>query len=242
MDWKQILSGVVVGAVLGIASTFFLLQGRVSKLEAEIENLKNITSEASLPSEPESSGSAFYFLEANGEAVMEAEHFTDKLPGRSEAVGNSWRDIKDFSGYTGDSALQALPNTDTNTELETNGPVLLYVIRFQTAGDYYVYVRGFAPSHADDSVHVGLTGNAVTTSGGQGLTDFGLLKFTWQNHYNGIDTVINIPAPGVHTFYLWMREDGMVVDKIWLSTKKDAVSNGNTSPGPEESPRRPLGE
>ena len=37
MDWKQLLVGIVIGAVLGIAGTFFLFQGRLSKLETKIE-------------------------------------------------------------------------------------------------------------------------------------------------------------------------------------------------------------
>lgn len=40
MDWKQITLGLIVGAVLGIAGTFFLFQGRVSRLEATIESSK----------------------------------------------------------------------------------------------------------------------------------------------------------------------------------------------------------
>jgi len=33
MNWKQLLTGVVLGAVLGVASTFFLFQGRITRLE-----------------------------------------------------------------------------------------------------------------------------------------------------------------------------------------------------------------
>ena len=40
MDWKQILSGAFVGAILGIAGTFFIFQGRVSKIEAQLEQYK----------------------------------------------------------------------------------------------------------------------------------------------------------------------------------------------------------
>jgi hypothetical protein len=44
MDWKQIVGrvivGVIVGAVLGIAGTFFAFQGRVSTIETEIDHLK----------------------------------------------------------------------------------------------------------------------------------------------------------------------------------------------------------
>lgn len=41
MDWKQIIAGLIIGAIIGIASTFFLFQGRISRLEALINQLKN---------------------------------------------------------------------------------------------------------------------------------------------------------------------------------------------------------
>ena len=40
MDLKQIIPSLLVGAILGIAGTFFLFQGRISKLEALIEQTK----------------------------------------------------------------------------------------------------------------------------------------------------------------------------------------------------------
>lgn len=222
--WQKILLGIVAVASLVISSLWAGYEWGIKEPAPT----------------PDSSGGVF--LEQNGEVVIEAEHFTYALPGTGKAVGDSWQPTKGFRDYTGDSALQAVPNTNTNTKLETYGPALLYVIKFQTVGDYYVYVRGYAPSNDDDSLHVGLAGNAVTTSGDVGLTGFSLLKFSWQNHHNGIDTVISVPARGVYSFYLWMREDGMVVDKLWLSTQKDAISNDNTDPGPEESLRTQLGE
>jgi hypothetical protein len=181
------------------------------------------------------------FLEQNGSVVMEAEHYTYQLPGSGNAVGITWRETTEFSGYTGDSALQALLNTNVNTELETSGPALLYVIKFQTPGRYYVYVRGLALTGDDDSIHVGLAGNVATTTNGIGLS-FRLPTFSWQNESGGNLTTINVPVPGVYTFYVWMREDGTTIDKIWLSTNTNNISNDNTSPGPKESPCKFLGK
>lgn len=180
------------------------------------------------------------FQESGGNVVMEAENFTGSLGGSSTAWLHEWEETTAFTGYTGDSALQSLPNGGVNTGLDTYGPALLYQINFQTPGTYYVYVRGRSvePSRSNnDSVHVGLNGTAVSNLSGLGLSDFGSASFNWRNHSNsGQDTSIVISTPGLYTFYLWMREDGVIVDKIWLSTTQDAVNNGNTSTGPGENP------
>ncbi len=40
MDWRQVIVGIVIGALVGIAGTFFALQGRISKLEGIVDQLK----------------------------------------------------------------------------------------------------------------------------------------------------------------------------------------------------------
>ena len=116
---------------------------------------------------------------------------------------------------------------------------MTYEIAFQTPGTYYVHVRGTSDSADDDSVHVGLNGVGVTLAGyGISWGDAGEV-FVWRGRYNSQDATINIPAAGTYTFNLWMREDGIVVDRIWLSTNSNAVAEGSTSTGPPESPTVP---
>ncbi|MCB0246619.1 MAG: DUF1349 domain-containing protein, partial [Anaerolineae bacterium] len=77
---------------------------------------------------------------------------------------------------------------------------------------------------------------AVTTDSGLGLTGFNSNGYTWQRNSNGSQqTAVTVPSAGEHVLSLWMREDGMVVDRIWLSTSSNAVANGNTGSGPAES-------
>ena len=40
MDWKQVIVGIVIGAIVGMAGTFFVLQGRISKLEGIVDQLR----------------------------------------------------------------------------------------------------------------------------------------------------------------------------------------------------------
>jgi hypothetical protein len=192
--------------------------------------------------------SASVFQEENGLVVMEAEHFTDARPGAGNATSTKWQPITNISGYSGVSALQALPDDGIQPENYANGPALLYDIEFNTPGTYYVFIRGLAPDNvsqggdefdSNDSVHVGINGEAVTTGEGIGLTGFGPDSFTWQRHYADKDTSIVIQQPGRYTFYLWMREDGIVIDKILLSTETDVISNSDKGFGPKESSKTP---
>ncbi|NJK80872.1 MAG: LamG domain-containing protein, partial [Chloroflexaceae bacterium] len=139
--------------------------------------------------------------------------------------------------------MQALPNTGRNTLLTANGTALLYNIEFEQAGLYFVYVRGQGPGTSatersgNDSIHVGLNGVPVTTQNGSGLTGYSVSPgFQWASISNtNQPTVIDVPTPGTHTFWMWMREDGTVIDKVLLSTTPLALDAADL--GPSESAR-----
>ncbi|MEZ4708899.1 MAG: hypothetical protein R3A44_16945 [Caldilineaceae bacterium] len=178
-----------------------------------------------------------YYLVQNGQLIIEAEAYAARAPGRGNASAHSWEPVTAYEGYAGAGAMQALPNLDVNTRLDANGPELQYSLKFAQAGDYYVAVRGLAPvdidAGRDDSVHIGLNDVPITTLGGTGLTGFAAYgHFSWQKNANGAPVVINIPAAGYYTLNLWMREDGVVVDKVWLALDASAVSNGDVAAGP----------
>ncbi|PKN91158.1 MAG: hypothetical protein CVU44_20570 [Chloroflexi bacterium HGW-Chloroflexi-6] len=175
-----------------------------------------------------------YFVEQGGSVVIEAENYTGRISGTGSAINHAWQTVTEVGGYVGSGTMQALPNTGVRTDLQINGPALTYRISFQTSGTYYVYLRGYGGG-SDDSVHVGINNVAVTTNAGSGLDVFGNSSFTWRNLYNGVPTQVNIPSAGVYTFYVWMREDGTVVDRIWLSKTAGAIANGSTATGPAES-------
>lgn len=106
-----------------------------------------------------------------------------------------------------------------NVQDTTDGPAAGYSINFSSPGTYYVWARMSCASGSDDSIHVGLNGNPVTY-GGHGIN--GCSKdgaWTWINEIStGARVQIEVPSAGVHTFSIWMREDGTIVDKIYLTT------------------------
>jgi hypothetical protein len=98
----------------------------------------------------------------------------------------------------------------------TGSPRLDYRINFVRTGVHYVWIRGAGATGSDDSVHVGLDGQAVTTA--DRVTGFGP-AFGWTNAtMDGVVATINVTTPGIHTLNLWMREDGTVVDRVVLTT------------------------
>ena len=53
---------------------------------------------------------------------------------------------------------------------------------------------------------------------------------------DGVVAQVNVPSAGVYTVNVWMREDGMIADKLVLTTSAGYTPGGT---GPAESPRRP---
>jgi predicted small secreted protein len=41
MDWKAIITGIIIGVILGIGGTLIILRERITRLETEVENLKS---------------------------------------------------------------------------------------------------------------------------------------------------------------------------------------------------------
>jgi hypothetical protein len=183
------------------------------------------------------------FQEVGGVVVMEAENFTGDVPGSGRAAAITWKPIRN-ADYTNGIALQASPIGKVNTGMNINGPALLYQINFETTGEYYVYVRGSGPDNSHDSIHVGLGGNPVTakTESGTGLGFKDTLS--WEHEFcetsqkdnqgiaqgcaNELATIIDVPEAGTYIFFLWMREDGVIVDRIVLSNhliENDVIAN-----------------
>jgi hypothetical protein len=93
---------------------------------------------------------------------------------------------------------------------------------------YTVWLRGYAPNGAGDSVYMGLDNQPVAI-----VTQFAPRAWTWtRTNTQGNPVTIEITQPGLHTLHLWQREDGLRVDKILLTTDGEYNPSGN---GPPES-------
>ncbi len=173
------------------------------------------------------------FQEAGGQVVMEAEHFDSHIP----RGGQSWDAKTSQAGFSGAGYLEALPNSGTflNSGYVGTSPELFFNIQFTATGTYFVWVRGSGPSGSDDTVHAGVDSTGPTSADRMSGFSTG---WTWSR--GTLDTTpanLIISTPGSHTIHLWMREDGLRVDRLLLRTSSSSTAPSGT--GPAESPRTP---
>jgi len=160
------------------------------------------------------------FVESGGLVVMEAEHFDTFT-----ATDHAWAANTDHAGFAGESAMQALPNTGSSitANITVSSPALNYRVVLTTAGVFNFWIRGWAESEADDSLHIGVDGQVLQT-----------LNYSQTGEWMWRSRQVHIPSPGAHEINVWMREDGVFLDRILLATNLSFTPTGN---GPVESDR-----
>lgn len=166
------------------------------------------------------------WLESGGKVCIEAERVTEysAYAYMTDRSSHTWNTV--VAGSSG-NAMQCTPDngsywTDTAT-LNSNAPEMILRIKFATAGNYNVWLLYKAANGTQDSIHVGLDDSFKHTK------DFSENN-TWKWEKTG--TISGITS-GYHGFDLWAREDGLMVDKIYLTTGTDTPSGT----GPAESAR-----
>ena len=174
----------------------------------------------------------------DGLVVIEAEHFTRNVPAPD---GHHWKVETGPKGFRGKGAMRALPDRGANrgTDFATTSPRLDYAIQFKKKGRHWLWVRGFGANPNGDSFHVGLDLEPVE-AGRNIQTAWG--KWVWLRH----PRPLQVRQPGLHTLSVWMREDGVRIDRIVLTTspdykvagERDPITRGTLGPGPPESPRQ----
>jgi regulation of enolase protein 1 (concanavalin A-like superfamily) len=163
----------------------------------------------------------------DGIVSMEAEHFDDNVA----TSRGTWEQVGPTGAFTGVAGMQCNGAGVIKDNYATTSPSLGYNINFVATGTHYVWILGYGPTGNDDSCHMGLDGQPITTglwmSGWNGI-------YVWSNSATNGRATFEIPAPGVHTLNIWVREDGFIADKIVVTTNPDYTPTGD---GPDESPR-----
>jgi len=157
-----------------------------------------------------------------GLVVMEAEDFDAHV-----AVGAHAWVTNLTAGYTGGAAMESAPNLGSgfNTGYSSTSPRLDFVVNFTTTGTHYVWVRGNGPTGNDDSCHAGLDGAEIVTS--DRISSFGT-GWNWSRTTMDASAPATfvVATPGLHTVNLWMREDGLIVDRLLLTTSPAFIPAG----------------
>lgn len=159
----------------------------------------------------------------NGIVSIEVEDYSSKAVGGPHA----WEVITSADS-SGGRAVQALPNKGKTRNFAKDyvvtSPRLDFKVNFVETGKHYVWVRGAGATAADDSVHVGFNGAASASS--DLLTGF-KRSLTWSQHTTGgAVATLDVNRTGVHMLNIWMREDGVVLDKLVLTTNPRYVPQG----------------
>jgi len=175
----------------------------------------------------------------DGIVSMEAEHFDNKVD-----IGvNTWSEVTTATGFTAAKGFSggqgmligpdtALGGRSVNTGYVTGSPHIDFQVNFVKTGIHYVWILAYGMDGNSDSAHAGLDGKEINTcdrmSGWNGA-------YQWSsNTMDSARSTFEVEEIGAHTVNIYMREDGMVFDKIVLTTNPDYTPADH---GPAESSR-----
>ena len=162
------------------------------------------------------------YKEVNGELVINA---ADALSNTDYAFITN---VSSHSWSALNNAITVLPNKGTNwlnSSSIASAPCLSFVAEFTTAGKYYVSANLSCPDDASDSFHFGLNGSLVFSSNSQNNRPVTKAE-EWFSHSTW---TVTIPSAGKYTLNIWPREDGIVINQLYLSltTREADGSTGN---------------
>ena len=153
--------------------------------------------------------------------MIEAESFNANLSPRSS---HQWDPGSSTAGFNGTGYMEGLPNNGANIAAGNSSPELQFTVNFTSTGTHYLWFHGYAAANIDDSIHIGIDGANATA-----LTLSQYSVWQWSNtlQAGGVAT-INIASTGTKTVNVWMREDGVKLDRVFLTTQQNlAPTLGN---------------
>lgn len=162
----------------------------------------------------------------NGMVVIEAEDFV-----ASNTTNHYWSLIS-IAGSSESNAVKAGPKTSSLYDINysTKSPRLDFSIEFTKIGTHYIWLRGIGYDPKSNSVHLGLNGKEVSSS--DRIEFPANSNWSWTRRtMDKTPAVVSIPSAGTHTVNLWMRESGVTVDKIVITTDP-AFSPAGLGPTP----------
>jgi hypothetical protein len=169
----------------------------------------------------------------DGIVSVEAEHFDDNI----EVGGHKWEETGPTGGFTGVVGMWAPEGRGGHSSnYAANSERLDYEIDFVKTGTYYPWILAWGADGTSDTCHVGLDGQEIATCDQMVGWDS---NYRWSNDTRDPERAsFEVTSTGVHTLNIWVREDGLIIDKIVLTTNPDYTLSG-TEPGPPESIRGP---
>jgi len=150
---------------------------------------------------------------ADGLVSIEAENY--KL--NRQIQDHYWKFTTQTPGFSGKGAMVALPDDGANEDDPDyeDTPFIDYQVNFVRTGKHFVWVRGFAVDDGD-TCHIDLDKRELDNCR---KMEMDKNRWNWTSQSDEDDhAYFEIKKPGLHTISLCMREDGLIVDKIVLTT------------------------
>lgn len=171
---------------------------------------------------------------------MEAEEYMRVVPGTGSMSGDSWTESSDGDA-SNDTDLVAGTGTTDNVGDSEEGERLDYYVNFDSDDTYYVWVRMKCQGSSSNAVHVGLDG-VPQSYGGSGLDSNSTdvcgagSGWMWASSVGGARVTLDPTTTGDHTVNVWMKEDGIEIDKIVLAKSAAYHPTDDGLEGPAQSP------
>ena len=178
-----------------------------------------------------------FYTEHNGVCVIEAERA--KVSINADSSGNAspfdapmaWYECTEDSGYVGTGYMTTEDGVALNTSWN-KGTELCWKVYITTPGEYFISARKISKTGGDDSAWLGVDSVQV----GDRVFDVQFTEFAWRTPTSGLS--IGNLTEGMHTIQVRRREDGFELDRLMISTDKDALPpNASTEAGPAETAR-----
>ena len=155
---------------------------------------------------------------------MEAEYFDVN----SKTSSHQW--VRAVLGdSSNDDAMVTTPDEGQLAGTPQNTPMLSYMVYFNYPGRHYIWIRGLGDSNKlgvgnSDSVQIGLNGTLADTA--YRIDQFPA-SWTWSRHTPGDPVAsLNVVNAGVNMVNIWMREDGLAIDKFIITSDPKFVPKG----------------
>ena len=159
----------------------------------------------------------------HGLVSLEAEYH-DNL---SRTATHQWIPVN-LAGASSNGAMTTTPNNKSIAHGSQGSPSMAYFAYFDRPGTWYLWVRGWGDTvngeGGNDSLHAGLNGTLSKTA--DKIDNFPP-GWNWTSSTrDNVRAKLTIPSAGIHAVNLWMREDGLAVDKILLTTDANYQPSG----------------
>ena len=161
--------------------------------------------------------------DAAGLVVMEGELYDAVVPADTNEFEWVFGAEAEFDGYSRDGYMRSLPEgTNIGSDI-TRSARLDYNVEIIQPGTLYIWGRVLAPTSSQNSFHLG--DNGQVTADRINVPEIG--QWVWHNVANdGHRAAVEVIEPGMLTINCWMRESGMCIDKILLTSDPNYVPAG----------------